>query len=163
VLPADVLQHVSITAPDGKTRKVVLHGEPKGRIVRVRCQTESHDSFADGVDLAVAVSPGLAGTSGPLGLEKAASFHVQVAGRLTVTKAGAHTPPDGAPHIGLQFNGLPDPEIVKQVLSIEPPVPFTLTRPNDSTLWVLAKFAPGTRYSLKIADSPAGGSAAAFP
>ena len=176
VLAADVLSHVSAVGPDGKPRPLRLHGEPKGKVVRLRCQLQPGDNdVADDEDGPVAlngsaaigappavhglrlrVAAGLAGTSGPLALERPAEFPVRLASELSATGAAAHCPPDGEPYLGLTFNGTPDPEKTRKLIRVEPAVAFKVTRPESSSLRLVGAFNPGTRYAITI-DPPPGG------
>jgi uncharacterized protein YfaS (alpha-2-macroglobulin family) len=163
VQASDVLRHVSIVGSTGSDSRLELHGAPQGRIIRVRCDDAGRapvlpNGETGEKELVVSISPGLAGTSGPLGLEQKVTLPIKVISNLTATGASPNCPPSGDPTIGLSFNGRVNPEIVGKQLSIEPAIPFGVTRDYDSQLRITGAFTPGTRYTVKIAAPPAGAS-----
>lgn len=165
VIPADVLANLSIRSPAGTAVSAKLHGEAAGNVVRLITAPVSMAGLrgADAARLTVRVAEGLTGTSGPLGLEDAVEHVVAVGNRLFVNEVEAHSPANGQPWISLHVNDSnPDPEPARQVISLEPGAPFTV-QSHYSGWRLCGDFAPGTRYSIKIAEAPKGVDLVKFP
>ncbi|HEX8914304.1 MAG TPA: MG2 domain-containing protein, partial [Humisphaera sp.] len=167
VKPAEAMEHVRVTedglpplAPGAVAppdRKVELHGQAKGRTLRFRLlPPTSNLQHPDPDVLAVTFTKGLAGTAGPLGLDADATLHVGLHRQLTATEASAVTPAGGDPHVTIRFSDQVDLEILRRVLSVDPPVKFTLSRHYDNAVRLTGRFAPGTRYAVRVGNPPAG-------
>ncbi len=165
VVPADVLAKLSVRGPAGNAVSAKLHGEAAGNVVRLITAPVSLAGLrgTDAARLTVRVAEGLAGTSGPLGLEDAVELAVAVGNRLFVNEVEAHSPANGQPWISLHVNDSnPDPEPARQVISLEPGAPFTV-QSHYSGWRLCGDFAPGTRYAIKIAEAPKGVDLAKYP
>lgn len=110
VLPADALAKLSITGPDHRPVKCRLHGEAAGNTVRVLTdpipaanrttgEIDPASAAPDGATdqnreprITVKIAGGLAGTSGPLGLEEAFVQEVPLGRVLTATGIHAESP-----------------------------------------------------------------------
>jgi uncharacterized protein YfaS (alpha-2-macroglobulin family) len=164
VIPDEVLRHLSVTGPDGKPLACELHGQADGEIVRVRT-APLPPTAPDGQgerSVRVALSPGLAGRGGPLGMAETVERSVVVERSLIATEASADSDGRGEAGVRVAFNNEIHLASIKQILSVEPPVKFTATSSyNDVSL--RGEFAPGTRYAIKLAAAPAGSDRAKFP
>ncbi|MDB5300848.1 MAG: alpha-2-macroglobulin domain protein, partial [Phycisphaerales bacterium] len=156
VNPADVHRHLSLRGADGKAINFQPHGDAAGNKVRVI--TDPLTALFTG-DLARAVdvtlTKGLAGEGGPLGLSADCSERVAVAADIIATRAYGSFPSRDDPAIHVEFNNEIDIEAIKQVLSVEPAVPITLSRNYDGVR-LRGPFQPGARYVVKLAKPPAG-------
>ena len=154
VLPADALKHVSLVGPDGEALACALHGEAVGRTVRLRTDPVAF-ARSNEASVKVRLSPGLAGRGGPLGIEAAYETTLAVASDLAATHAYASCPPHGDGSVSVHFNNEADTEALRQVMSVEPAVPFTLSHQYNGVR-LTGAFQPATRYAVKIARPPAG-------
>jgi uncharacterized protein YfaS (alpha-2-macroglobulin family) len=169
VAPGDVLQHLRVTDPNGKQINCELAGQAADRIVRVRTDTipstVGTDKDANGAQTQIAVhlSSGLAGLSGPLGIADDQTVSVALNRRLTATGIDASAPARGQPELRLSFNNAVDIATLKEVLSVDPPVPFTCSTNWNSQVVLTGDFKPGTRYTAILAAPPAGTDLARYP
>jgi uncharacterized protein YfaS (alpha-2-macroglobulin family) len=164
VIPDEVLRHLTVTGPDGKPLVCLLHGQADGAIVRVRTAALP-PTAPDGEgerSVRVALSPGLAGRSGPLGMVEILERSVVVERSLIATEASAYSNGRGEAQVNVAFNNEVDLRSVKQVLSVEPPVKFTASSSYNG-VQLRGDFTPGTRYAVKLAAAPAGSDRAKFP
>ena len=165
VLPADAAAKLSITGPAGETVDFNLHGDAVGNVVRVLTEPVSLAGIrgAEPAQLTVSIRAGLAGVSGPLGLEDAVEQKVAVGSTLAVTGAEPRCPANGQPSIVLRVNGEDhDLESARQVISVHPPVQFTMQ--SEYSCWTLCgNFQSGTRYTVKVGQPPKGADPAKYP
>jgi len=164
VLPADLLGHLSLTTTDGRTIKCYAHGDVADTIVRLLTDPVVRASgAAERVgDIHVNISEGLAGLSGPLGMAQPFETKLRLEQALAATTAGAECPAQGKPMLRLWFNGAVDIESLKQVISVEPAVPYTIGT-NYGCVDLRGDFSPGMRYAVKISKAPAGANARLYP
>ena len=156
VLPADLTAHLSLRDFNGKPLPFRPHGDAIGHTVRVLTDPvpttppQEHDPR-----IVVQVSPGLAGRGGPLGLSERFETALPIGAQMAAT--GVHvfdSAGDAPPTLCVTFNNPIDRDVIEPLLSIDPKVPFTLTRGyQDNTLNLHGDFAPATRYAIKIARS----------
>ncbi|MBM3891518.1 MAG: hypothetical protein FJ388_20595, partial [Verrucomicrobia bacterium] len=154
VLPADALSHLQIQDARSRTVRAQLHGEAAGNIVRVI--TDSLPAARDrGQAIVVALSAGLGGASGPLGLEKPVAARLVLEHGCVLTKIVPTNPGRGKVQLNLRFNNDVHVASLRPLISVEPAVSFVVT-----DHWAGANlegdFQPGTRYAVKIAKPPAG-------
>ena len=159
VAPGDVLAHLAAKGPDGRGVRCHLLGQATGPVVRLR--TDPIPIATDGTvgDLTLDLSPGLVGAAGPLGLDRPFHATVPLSRALAATGLSGDSPTRGRPSLSLSFNAPLDVTAVRRVLSVDPPVPFTLTQ-DDQTLTLAGDFRPATRYTVTLADPPPGTPAA---
>ncbi len=155
VAPGDVLAHLTATLPGGRGVRCRLLGQATGPVVRLRTDPLPHDADDEPAELAVDLSPGLIGAAGPLGLDAPYHAAVPLARTLAATELSAASPTRGRPVLSLSFNGEVDADAVRQVLSLDPPVPFTLAGSYQG-IELSGDFAPGTRYTVKLSAPPPG-------
>ena len=154
VPPGDVLAHLTATGPDGHGVGCHLFGQVTGNRVAVRTDPlELPDDGRDG-SLHVELSAGLTGTAGPLGLTDPFRATLPLTRHLSATALTATNYARGKPYLHLSFTGPVDPADLKQVLSVDPPVPFTIVSEGTS-VDLTGDFAAGTRYAVRLADPPA--------
>jgi len=169
VAPGDVISHLHVADPDGKRVQCELIGQAADKIVRVRTEPiaamvaggkgDANEQL--GVD--VNVSNGLAGLSGPLGLGEDQNAHVALSRRLSATGLTCNIPVHGEPTLELAFNNDVDLATVKEILSIDPPIPFTCSSWNASSIVLHGDFQPETRYLVRLASGPKGADVARYP
>ncbi len=155
VNPGDVLSHLRVDEPGGHGVACHLFAQAAGTVVRV--QTDPLPIGPDGSagDLTVDLSPGLVGAAGPLGLDVPYHAEVALTRSLAATDLSVANPTRGRPSLSLSFNAEPDAAALKQVLSLDPSVPYTLTA-EYQTVRLTGDFRPGQRYVVKLADAPRG-------
>jgi len=169
VAPGDVLQHLRVTDPAGKAINCELVGQAADRIVRVRtgaipaALVNDNQENGSQTQIGVHLSSGLSGLSGPLGIAADQTLSVPLGRRLSATGIEASSPASGQPELRLSFNNPIDIATVKEVLSIDPPVPFTCSTDLNSQVVLTGDFKPGTRYTVILAAGPAGTDAARYP
>jgi uncharacterized protein YfaS (alpha-2-macroglobulin family) len=156
VSPADVLQHMSATLPNGTHVNCHLYGQSAGKTVRVMTDPVPMESNDAEVYLNVKLSPGLTGFSGPLGLADPYQTSFGLGKRVMATQMTAYSPTRGTPYLMLSFNSEIDLPALKKVLTIEPAVPFALESNGGNSAVLRGEFASGTRYTAHIAALPAG-------
>jgi uncharacterized protein YfaS (alpha-2-macroglobulin family) len=168
VAPGDVMQHLTLTDPNGSRINCELVGQAADKIVRV--QTDSipaamANDKRDGSDTRISLhlSSGLAGLSGPLGMADDQMISVSLVRRLSATGLEAFVPARGQPELRLNFNNAIDLATAKQVISVDPPVAFTCSSNFDSQIVLTGEFKPETRYTVTLAAGPAGVDAARYP
>ena len=150
VLPSDVLQHLSLTSAENKPVTFHLYGEASGNIVRVLTdpiptKTADHSpSF-----IRVRLSAGLAGRSGPIGLTRDDMRVLPIGSDLVATDVSSSLQEHDCVLI-VRFNNTVDPQVVRQLLSVEPVLPFTLTG-GGNEVELHGAFEPATRYAIRIA------------
>ncbi|MDB5356431.1 MAG: alpha-2-macroglobulin domain protein [Phycisphaerales bacterium] len=163
VNPADVHHHLLLRGADGKAIGFQPHGSAGGNKVRVITDPVTHLLAGDAPRaLDATLTKGLAGEAGPLGLSADRSWRIVVAADIVATEADASFPSHDDPSIHVQFNNDVDLEAIKQVLSVEPAVPFTLAHGYDGVT-LRGPFLSGTRYTVKLARPPAGMAARNLP
>ncbi|HWE98060.1 MAG TPA: MG2 domain-containing protein [Tepidisphaeraceae bacterium] len=163
VSPAEVFRHLSLRGSDGKAIAFQPHGEAAGSKVRVITEPVTAlfaGNSAHAID--VMLARGLAGEGGPLGLPADRSERVTIAADIVATEATAYFPSRDEPSITVRFNNDVDLEAIKQVLSIEPAVPITLSHSYDDVI-LRGSFQPGSHYTVKFARPPAGMAARKLP
>ena len=165
VLPADVVRHLSLAGPDGSPLTFEPHGDGDGNVVRVRTAPLPPAPAAGAAErnVRVTLSPGLAGRSGPLGMREPFVTTVSVDAQLVATEASAYASGRGESEIRVGFNNAVAVDRVRQVLSVEPAVPFTIASSYDDGVELSGDFAPGTRYAIKFAAPPAGADRSKYP
>ena len=150
VVPGDVLAHLSVSDA-GHAVRCRLVGQSAGNHVRV--ETVSLPA-GDAAELAVDLSPGLVGAAGPLGMATAYHATVPLTRVLAAVEMAASAPTRGRPSLRLLFSSTVDPVDLKRVVSVDPPVPFTVTG-DDQTAVLNGDFRSGTRYTVRLAGPPA--------
>jgi len=156
VLPAEVLQHLSLTSAEGKPVTFHPHGNATGHVVRVMTDpmpTTTADHLESYVN--VKLSAGLTGRGGPLGLAGPYVQRLPVGWDLLATEASADFEDHDAIVLTVRFNNSIDAQLIKTLLSVEPALPFTLTGESNE-VELHGAFQPATRYAIKIAKAPAG-------
>ena len=154
VLPADVLNHLRIQDPNRKPLGARLHGEAAGNIVRVVTDPIPAVRDRGKAGVVVALSAGLGGASGPLGLEKPVAVRLMLEYGCALTKIVPSNPGRGKVQLNLRFNNNVNLATLRPLISVEPPVPFVVTD-HWSGVNLEGDFQPGTRYAVKIAKPPA--------
>jgi hypothetical protein len=166
VIPAEAAARLALTGPDGKPLAFRPHGEGAGRVVRVLTDPVVAPAGLPPtvpVTVALRIDRGLAGAAGPLGLERPFEQPVSLGTVLAATEVTAASPQgNGRPELQVRFNGPVDAARVREVLSVEPAVPFTVAS-NYGGIVLDGDFRPGSRYAVKIAAAPAGADARAYP
>ena len=134
------------------------HGDAIGHLIRVITDplptppADEHDARVH-----VAITPGLTGRSGPLGLEQRYERSVPVASGLAATRASVRYPGDGLPIIAVEFNNPIDRNAIERLVSVDPKVPYTVSSSyGNNELLLQGDFQPATRYAIRIAKAPAG-------
>jgi uncharacterized protein YfaS (alpha-2-macroglobulin family) len=155
VAPGDVLQHISATLPDGHQLRCRVFGQTTGTTVRLATDSIPPVSNSSETPLRVVLAPGLIGLSGPLGLTEKYETTVALGRSLMATQMNAMAGTRDRPYLYLTFNGAISPTTLKQVLTIDPPVPFTLECSGEYVT-LHGDFQPSTRYTAHIAAAPKG-------
>ena len=167
VAPGDVMQHLFLTDPNGKRINCEPVGLAADKIVRIRTDsiaaTENQRREGNETQIAVHLSSGLAGLSGPLGISDDLTATVTLARRLSATGVEAFSAAHGQPQLRLSFNNPIDIATVKQILSIDPPIPFTCSSNWDSQVVISGDFKSETRYTVVLAAGPAGADPSRYP
>ena len=166
VLPGDVVAKMSIQAPDGSPVAFRLHGDAVGNLVRVWTDPVAIPPARgrEGPQLTVCLQKGLVGLSGPLGLAEPVAQNVAVGSALAVTGAEARCPAKGQASIILTVNDNDPPlETTREVISVEPALPLTISGNSYGRLFLQGDFEPGKRYTIRIAEPPKGADPAKFP
>ncbi|HZL35299.1 MAG TPA: MG2 domain-containing protein [Tepidisphaeraceae bacterium] len=163
VVPADVCKHLRLIGSDGHDIAFHPHGDAVGTKVRVITDPVS-SLFASRATprIDVKIAHGLAGKAGPLGLTDDVAEPLSIAADLLATDASASYPAQDKPSINIRFNNEIDAQAIRQVISIQPPVPFTVTA-IYSGVYLSGAFAPGTRYAVTLSKPPAGMAAKRLP
>lgn len=162
VAPGDVLQHLKLTTADGHAVRCQLHGEAAGKIVRVITDAIPAARSHDEATLSLRVTPGLIGLAGPLGIAGDQQTTISLGRSTFAIDLKGWAPARGQAYLLLNFNNDVDVLAVKEILSIDPPTPFTVeSRGNGIRL--LGDFHPGTRYTAKLAAAPQGADRAKYP
>ena len=162
VLPADVIKNLVLRGPDGQDVKFHPHGGVAGKKVRVFTDPITSLLTGQGIpEIIVQVNQGLVGEAGPLGLTHSFLGHISVAAELIATEAQAWYPSHDEAFLQVRFNNEVELEALRQVISVEPSVPFTLVS-GFAGVDLHGPFQPGTRYAIKIAKPPAGLSGKCF-
>lgn len=158
VIPAEALSHLELRSFDGKPVAFQPHGDAIGHLIRVITDplptppADEHDARVH-----VAITPGLIGRSGPLGLEQRYECSVPVAIGLAAIGTSVRYPGDGLPIIAVQFNNPVDRNAIERLVSVEPKVPYTVSGSyGDNELLLQGDFQPATRYAIRIAKAPIG-------
>jgi uncharacterized protein YfaS (alpha-2-macroglobulin family) len=158
VAPGDVLAHLVATRPDGRPVACHLLGQATGPVVRLR--TDPLPPGDGDNSLSLTLSPGLVGTAGPLGLDQPYHATVALTRSLSATALSAENPSRGRPSLLLAFNGEVDFETLRQVLSVDPPVPFTISTHYSGgefrNVSLTGDFRAGTRYAVTLSAPPPG-------
>ena len=152
VLPADLNRFASLRGPQGEPIHFETAGAA-GATLRVRTDPLTQLLDQNGKYLDVLVKKGICGNQGPLGLEADQVRQVGISSEQVLTDARASSPAQGDPFIALFCNNPIDLTALRQVLSIEPAVAFTLER-NYHEITVHGPFIPGSRYVIKVAKAP---------
>ncbi len=155
VAPGDVLAHLAVTRTGGYGVACHLLGQATGNVVRVRTDPLPVAADGDAGALTITLSPGLIGAAGPLGLARPFVAEVPLERSLAAVELTASSPTRGRPALSLSFNGEVDAAALRPVLSLDPPVPFTLAGTYQG-VQLSGDFHPGTRYTVKISAPPPG-------
>ncbi len=164
VLPGDVLNKLTVRGPAGVAVGFKLHGQANGAVVRIitdpiPAPSNRHEDH----QISVRIAEGLAGVSGPLGLEQAHQTVIALDDHLIAKGLVAAYPANERPALHMQFNGDVDHDVLKQVLSVEPAIPFTIKKHYWKGWALYGDFQPSTRYSVKIGPPPAGANRRKYP
>ncbi len=164
VIPADLQQHLTISGSDERPVKFHLFGEATGSTVRIMTDSIGRLTNRANAFVQVHISPGLAGASGPLGLEAVYAMQVPVTSDLQSSSVYASSPASEEPSISLNFNNPVDLAALREVISIEPAAKFSVSSSYSSeTALLQGGLQPGTRYSIKIAKAPAHSAKRQYP
>ena len=155
VLPADLNRFASLRGPQGEPIHFDIAGNAAGTTLRVRTDPVTQLLDQNGKFLDVVLKKGICGGQGPLGLEADQVRQVGIGSERVLTGARGFSPSQGDPFINLSCNNPVDLAALRQVLSIEPAIPFTLER-NYHEVTVRAPFVPGARYVIRVAKEPPG-------
>ncbi len=159
VAEADVASAITVVESDGTPvavhqrvhhgRRVMLTTEPLG--------TRSGQSSGP-ITVRLTVKAGLRGRSGPLGLAQNQTFTLVLDQAVRLERVRPSTDiGDGDSELHLAFNRSLAVANLRQVLSIEPPVPFTIDESSESSsLTMRGAFKPAQRYSVVISAPPPG-------
>ncbi len=153
VLPADLNRFASLRGPHGEPISFETAGSVAGTTLRVRTNTVTQLLDQNGKFVEAILKKGICGTQGPLGLEADQVRQVEIGVERVLTEARGYSPSQGDPFITLSCNNPIDLAALRQVLSIEPTVAFTLER-SYHDITVHGPFVPGTRYIVKVAKAP---------
>jgi hypothetical protein len=156
VVPSEVLSHITLQTGDGKPLAFGPHGNAAGHTVQLLTDPVAPQATASSHVVHVKIAPGFSGRSGPLGLPGTFESMVALGSDLAATAAHARYSYRGEAQISIEFNNDVDLAVLKSVLSIEPAVPFTMSRSYRGDVELTGTFQPATRYTLKIAPAPAG-------
>ena len=196
VIPGEVLRHLEITTSAGKTVHAVPQGEGAGTTVRVltdeidisglladrstgpvatlaiipparpAAATPAVPRAEDAAQLRITLTPGLAGTSGPLGLNEAVTREVRIA-QVLLADSLEGIPGEATGDLVITFNNNVAQETVdnlKPLLKVDPPVEFTLRqRSEHRQVQLEGDFIPGTRYTVRIEKPSAGDDRRKYP
>ena len=160
VLPSDVLSKLVVRGPDRRLVRCDLHGQAVGNLVRVL--TEPIPIHGANAQLTVRIEAGLTGLSGPLGMTQPYEWTLPLDQTLVATSLLARSPARGQPALCLRFNNTVSLEHLRQVISVEPAVPFAMESDWRGVM-LRGAFIPGTRYSVRIAKRPPGADRRQFP
>lgn len=180
VNPSEVLAHLEVKDEAGRKLPVELNGKAAGDTVRVLVgplKQEIALSTPSGLlakgtrgnarSLHLTIGPGLAGTSGPLGLAEAEEREIAVARALLADDLRSSTPDADHPAtLTLSFNNpLPRDSIdlLEPLVTIEPEVPVKLTAYGTAGVQLEGPFVPGKRYTVKIARPATGDDPQKYP
>jgi uncharacterized protein YfaS (alpha-2-macroglobulin family) len=154
VNPSEVLQHLKAWTFAGKAVSCEAFGLAPDRVVRI--QTDSIPQLNDDktADISLILSAGLVGRSGPLGITSDYQGTVQFQRALTAMKLEAESPMRDEPYLNLHFNNEVNSEQIKQVLSIDPTLAFTVENQGEGVLKLAGDFQPGQRYVATITAPP---------
>ncbi len=111
----------------------------------------------------VHVSPGLAGSSGPLGLAQEFSAQVAVTSDLQSEAAYASAPAAEEPYISVSFNNPFDLSALREVISVEPAANISISSDYGNSAGLRGGLRPATRYAIKIAKTPAHSGTRRYP
>jgi uncharacterized protein YfaS (alpha-2-macroglobulin family) len=140
--PDELAGHLKIAYPNGKSAGFERVGGKPSTTVRVRCLQPAFDR------LHVEIAPGLAGTDGPLGLEKAHVADVEVSGRLQLLGMSADFN-GGTGRVRIKTNAPVEIAGARQFLGIEPPLEFTVES-DYRGLALVGDFRSGERYRVTL-------------
>ena len=136
---------------------------PSGDVVRIVTDSiQGLRTTQQAMAVNLHLAPGLAGTSGPLGLASAIDQSIAISTTLDATDLRADMSSHNGATLQLAFNNEIDLEILRPLISVEPKVPFQIESAYHDVRLV-GDFKPATRYAVTIAKSPAGGDPAKFP
>ncbi len=155
VAPGDVLAHLVARQADGRGVRCHLFGQSAGDVVQLRTDFLPIAANGSVADLLIDLSPGLVGAAGPLGLDQPFHATVPLAHALAATGLSGESPTRGRPSLTLALNGEADTAALRQVLSVDPPVPFALSD-GYRGITLTGDFKPGARYTVTLADPPRG-------
>ncbi|HEX4797289.1 MAG TPA: MG2 domain-containing protein [Humisphaera sp.] len=161
--PDDVERHLALLGPHKEPIKFHPHGNAAGATIRVMTDSVAPIlSHPEAAYIDVTIRHGLGAGSGPLSLTQDVTQRIQIGSDVIATGAEAYSPGKGDPTIQLTFNNEVDLPALKEILSIEPAIPFSLSSAyNGVTLH--GNFEPGTRYVLKVAKPPTYSTAKRIP
>ncbi len=166
VAPGDVLQHVKAVLPDGTSLHLRAFGQATASTVRLATGAVPPVANQPETPLLISLTPGLTGTSGPLGLSVPFETTVTLGRSLMATEMSAAAPTRQQAFLTLNFNGAIDNATLKKILTIDPAVPFTIESYGGQSVMLRGNFQPGTRYTAHLAAAPKGTKTAelsAFP
>ena len=163
VIPAEVLSHLTVRSAEDKPVGITAQGEAIGHTVRVITDALP-TSLADPSKsyLKLQLAPGLAGRSGPLGLEGGYSCNLPIGSELIATGASTYYAGHDEAILTVQFNNSVDLLVLRPLISVDPKVQFSVTG-GDSAVQLHGPFQPATRYAIRIAKAPAGVARSACP
>jgi len=145
VLPKELEKHLALRRADEKPVKFTLRDRKAAN--KVYLTTEPLEQEA----LAVTVTEGLAGTTGPLPMREAVQRHLQLSFLLQVQDVGSsYTYHTTEPYVTVRFNAPPDAKYAKQYISITPKLDFSLGSYYYSCLKLTGGFEPNTRYRITL-------------
>lgn len=162
VVPADVMAHLAARRADGKPVACNIYGQAQGKTIRVITDSIQSDILKE-VALEFTVSPGLTGLGGPLALSHPIDKTLKLNPATAAVELTANAPRNGSVSLMLRLNNHVDLAAVREILSIDPPVPFTAESTSGATVILSGDFHCGTRYAVTLAAAPAGAGAQKYP
>ena len=160
VAPGDVLAHLIAKLPDGKGVRAppVRPGRRHGRPLPHRPARRSPPTAPSAICSSTSPPAWLAPPV-PSGSTSRTTRRFPLAHALAATGLTGDSPTRGQPSLTLAFNGEADTAALRQVLSVDPPVPFAVSS-GYGGITLSGNFLPAARYTVKLADPPAGTPAA---
>ncbi|MGD0770430.1 MAG: MG2 domain-containing protein [Tepidisphaeraceae bacterium] len=163
VTPSDVVEHLRASTSDGRKVRCEPFALAADRTVRIITESIGRVDNDKTTELNVSLAAGLTGQSGPLGLARDYNDTVELQRALSAMELSAQSPMRDRPYLILRFNNDVDPARLKQILSIDPSVAFTLEGGDDGMVNLAGDFKPGVRYTVTLAPPPRAAEADKYP
>ncbi len=151
MLPTEVAKFLEIESLVHQKIPFRLYEGVTANVIRVMTEPTPflYQNISSYLQVIVRIREGLCGISGPLGLTNLYETQLTLNRHLMITKVEPYSSSKGKIRLQLYFNNDVDIEILKEILSIEPILPFTLIR-EWFGVSLEADFIPGNRYALKV-------------